>query len=635
MEEIIQIIEDQINELIESQEKNKEYIRQLEELKQRINSYRENPNIIDSNEYAFKEDFSDENVESIIALKGLYEYKEEPQVSSALEYLDKLVTKKLDSIDKEISQYDDNLENKINEYNDILNLLKNYNDRQYITLEQINKIKEIVGSKQVLLKLYSIVVINNSTIENEKSISRNDEVLPIEVVEDLDNRRASINVTQEQIDEKKVKIEEYLNRINYFLNNSEYKEMNVDLYNISSRIMNYAKEVLEREDIELDVFDVVENDMVADDIKWLEDNYLKLGIVKALLYAYENNDIQQVKELLEIYKINPTNDIKDYLELEGYKEYFDILSLLETKYNAKEKLTSVIGINYDDVKNLSDRSNLQDDTYLLQIIYKDIVELLNDRTMNDEIKGKLDELIKRANKILESYGEVIKITVEKDEIADHYGSYDNYIVFYDENSFMESYDELRNEHREMAAALSSDVSRKINKLIGTELPKLIADDDCAHNIHVKRNTPNSYEILAVRKGKTRLSYKVIEDAYVTDENGRKHPIIMVIHSCFGEADGRSKSTNLLKGIKIFEKIELVKDENGKTRYDRLKEIFTVGKDEHIISKEAQKELEKALNIIKKVQEDSLQNRDENYIEELLDEEIEEDKELGGNGHGRK
>lgn len=650
MEEIIQIIEDKINKLNEDKEGKK----RLEELKQKVISFLDNPDAIVDNQDEFKFIFSEEDrntLEAIISLCGLYNYKES-QIINALNSLKEMVDKKVSSIDEEINRIQDNINTSVDEYNRLLDILINYDEDTYVSIDDLLKIKEIVGESEELLKLYFIVAINNSEIEIKQINEQNEEesALSRDVVEDLDNSRAIINTTvQEMVDEVNKK-NEYLVQINSFISNIGYRDLDEELYNLVLPIMLSAKDILEDEKEKLFI-DCVEEDGNLETMNLFEGNELKLLVARELLFAYEDNNIDKVRDILNIYKSNKSIDIKDFLALEGLRDYASILFKLEEKYNIKDGINSVEGVSYEDVLTDGLSQTLQNDIYLLKITYKDILELLNERKMTDEVRTILDKLMNRIINILEKQDSVIDNNQDDnktDNIKENLIGKENCVVFYDIDEFHKSYENLMKDHYELANDMQEEIKSKIECLKDRPLLDLITNESVAHNIHRDRNKRNKEEILALKDGKTRLSFKVLEGIKIKDDTGKEYPVIMIIHVCYGWTDKYTKNYNLSEALTIFDRYQAkakIKDERTgrttraiiNTRCEEWSEILSSESNADGLSEKAIEKLSESVEEMKKLETRLHHNKDMETAQDLLDSQteenksntIQEDEELGG------
>lgn len=631
MEELIRIVEEKINKLKEKEKGKKE----LEELKAKINNYLYNPDGIIDGAEEFKYIFRDESINSlnlIISLCGLYSYRES-QIVDALSMLGMMANKKLNYIDDELGKIQSDIDYKIEEYNDVLNKLKNYNSDTYISLEELIKIKEVVGECEELLKVYFIVAINNSEIEKrrleEESVVE-EVILPNDVVEDLDDSRVLINTTLEEQIEESTKKDEYLTRITEFIGNSQYRIMDEKLYDLSLMIILKAKSILENSENSLD-FSFLENELNKEDIVWVDGSDLVIISLKELLEAYETSNLDEVREIIDLYKSNTSIDIKEYLKLEGLNDYAILIQKLEDKYKVHENIDTVRGISYEEAKVDESLQNLQSDVYLLKITYKDILELLENRKLDTKNKAKLDELINRIKTINAKYESTDTIDNDVDDLSEYYKNAENYIVFFDIDEFDKTYEELKKSHYEMAEALSRSVKSKFKKLKEYNSFDLVKEEH-SHNIHTSRKHPNPYEILDLNKGLARLSFKVIEGAKITDERGIEHPVIIAFHTCYGAIDGTAKNANLIKGVDMFRY-------DGTNRYEKLKRIFSRDANKNGMTDEAREELEKSLKEIMRIQSDFAKQDDEDLDEDEITASdmlhIDEDNQEGGKAYEKK
>jgi len=647
MEELVRRIEEKINELYEVQERQRQDILKLEELKQRIEYYIENPNTIDDDTIDEVKDILElEENDSIIQLRGLFYGVTEPQIIEAIGHLNEIATTRINKINEDIAVIEGNdVFTLINEHNRIIELLDGYNSEVYISSDDLRKLREILGDSEELLRLFYEIAINNSEIERirrerreqqpEESISI-EETLDEQTEQQLDSRD-ELYTSQQELETAAGLRKEYLDRINTFIENENYK--NIEGYEYSLLIINKAKKVLLDSSSEIDFAFI--NDIGIENPSWYLGNELVVGTAKLLLDAYDNENVHLIKNILNEYKKNKFIDTKDYLKLEGLDSYATLLTTLEEKYKFNE-INTVNSYN-----GMEDKEDADAETRL-GIIYKDIISLLKriDTTtdtrvqLTEEDRAELAKYVKKINEIL---GNNKDVEISSSEIEEYYGPRDNYIVFYDVDEFQKSLEETIADHSGQRDEIKKNVDSQLQMLKNIDISELISSRKSG-NIHTDKGKDNVYEILELKTTNyIRISFKRLNNAKIIDKNGKEHNVIVVIHTCYGKIGKNGKYENLTKGIKIFEDIEKeTKRKKKKSRYSNLVEIFSEEKNIDGISEEAREEIEKGIAKLKEYSIDAMQEEiEELTAEDLVEENNEEVNSndnnigLGGNNNGQK
>lgn len=613
-------------------------------------------------------------------------FANQPQVIESKNKLTDRIKESISKEENELENYRDikiNTED-IDKYNSLINLIKTYNSNTYIEEKDLVLLKEIIlellSSEAIeeddvdeITKFTMNILLNNSRIELLRSIRIEEtaevtpinaevaeettteaapevaeevqtseaaptEVTPINVevveeeplsateVEDMARGRELINYSETNEQEESQEKKKYLQKFKEFLNDEDYKEKDEDLYNKACIIIKNAIEMIEKED-NID-YAFIENDIEESYINSLGGAYLHIATANYIIDAYLEADSKHVTQIIDSYKKAGELDIKDFFKLEGYPEYAEIINKVEKLVSGKSFKESFEDFSIEDIlKVISNNDSQADYTYLLTAVLKGIDLIAEDRKINDEELTELSNLLGYANKIIKDNKEDKGVGGQKDdEILDYFRSnfsdFKNYIVFYDPEEFIKSLKDAVTDQAGHKYEMVTTTLDKIDKIISKDIGDLISEQT-SHNVHIKQNKPNPYEILAYRKGVSRVIFKVIENSGIIDpKTGKQHRVIMLLHTFYGDTDTDTKGDAENESIKLFEstmssRYGYVKKYRSsrpeETSEDGLYQIFSQGANEAGLTDRARNELETTRDVIteiKKLQIELEQANDE-------------------------
>ena len=586
-------------------------------------------------------------------------YSTQPQV---IESKNKLISKVQESIEeyekdkKELEKIEINDDEK-NKYDHLINLIKNYNSDTYISIDELFDLREVINEFislnisderiiDEITKFTMDILINNSKKEvliNETRIE--EETLSVEEIEEMDNDRKLINSSTSDEKTESEEKKKYLQNFKDFLKNAELKNNNEDLYNKACIIVKNAIKTIETDET-ID-YTFIETDIKESYISALDGEYLHIATAKYLLESYANGDIDNVNKIINAYRNASDLETKEFFKLEGYTDYSKLIEKIEKLISGKSYKESFDDFTIDNIMDIIKNADSQTDyKYLLSAVLKGIDLIVKDRKIDDDEKEQLNSLFKEANKIIkENKEEKAKEENSDSQIFDYFRSgfsnLENYVVFYDQEEFINSVQKAITEHAGYKLEIVTNTLDKIDKLVSSDIASL-SSERSSHNIHFGPNDPNPYEILALRNGAARVSFKTIENSGIIDpKTGKQRRVIMVLHSLFGDTDADTKSEDELASVKYFEntmesRYGFVKKYRTKrpseTSEDGLYQIFAQDKNKDGITDKALKELKTAKEIIDYL--NSLKSTLENTSSEEVVEEKKTTKK-GGKKNGSK
>ena len=595
-----QLLEYIVNQLEEIKNKNlvdENEKQQIEEYISKLNSIKSNPSSLEESlfeEILTSDQLQTKEFKSLRRFKVLFddeEMKKESQVKKSLEYLDRIIKAKLEEFETRKTDITGRINSRsesIPKYNELKELLNEYNENRYIKEEELlllDFITDDLEPTEELIKLYIKIGKNNARIENERHVVIEEpiqEEVPVEEQEDelLESAVESIQDRQnrEEINHILEKKKEILQKYAKFINNEEYKNLDEKLYNSVLSKMNNFENVLK--DCNDDIFEfslAVETDIEFISLFDQENSFL-IGFCIAILNAYEENNIEKVKEIVSLYYRNDIIlDLKKSLSLQGYKEYSDMIKIIEEKYDTHEfrhsREYNILYSTTEQPKNLEQNLKALDISlesyYKYQVLksYDDIIYSIQDKS-RDDINEKNDELKEKLQKLKEKY-DVLKSYEEPheeiNENSPYLNSFENYIVFFDPEGFMESYTETIEQHsREVRAKTYID---NLNRIIQTQYLTLSKD---LHRIKTDKSPdPRLYEL---GDNSVRIGIKKLDGA-----NVKGHNVYIIFSSGYGRVDGKPKNEILQRSVQM----------HTKEGEEQLKEIFAESKNKEEITQEAQ------------------------------------------------
>ena len=595
MQELLEYISKKLEKLNNESILNEEQVEKLNSYIEKLNSMKETHINID--ESILDSIFDDEVKNSrdykiLIKLKDYFEInKEESQIKQSKEYLDRIVTIKINEfLNKKDSLTDKILSNKeeVLKVCLIKDILINYNDSTYIDQEKldlINSLVEEIDISEEIVKLYLLIARNNSKIEKQSLTITQTHELTIDEIDEIDEERDNILQEEESLEYNNT-IQNYTNKYLAYKNNLSYKELNPNIYEISSEIMkDFLIELNDVDEETLQVALFAEDDI--DIIKSLTEESLKLGVSIALLNAYENLDINSIVKIIDSYRKNIYIDIPTFLTLNGHDEYakkikeYDYLANLIVSEEQENRYESYKDITFDKLEKFLEYSNITKSDYIkykMKKVYDDLIYLFKDRIINDDVL----ELVNGQLKKLEILNERLKIETtgpktNPDELFT--GKFSNYIVFIDPDLFIKTAQEIKLQH---ADAIDSSFLSTFDKIINTDYTDLQTGNK---RIKGNRSKKKQNKVKEEKSAHIRVGFKILRGAEVDG-----HKVFVIYLPCYGDLDGISKE----KGLKSSD--ELYSSTRGKEIYANLQKLFS-SKNE-TLSEEAQKQIDKTKEIYK-------------------------------------
>ena len=636
MDRLIEIIEGELKTnlgFIETKkEKDEEYKKRiaiLEEIKKHPGKIVDNPDefynaaIINKNSIPVY-------IQALFNLSDMIEeFRNESQIQKVLEYLDFIISERIEYYKKEIN--DKTYEEEAAKYTRALELLKNYNSDTYLSPEDIELIKESVFSvydiNNDLLKFLCMVMINNAKIEELKALQSEEkgeivekeeilekkdeeiEPLPKEVVTSMEKKRKRFNKSASKEKKELAKRKKYIKKIDEIFSSDFSSYPNHELI---SSILSKALDALKDSESEID-FDLLEDKEVdysfISAMSSYNDLYVLFAISFAGAYKYKEHDV--VKAIIKEYYLNPLIDVKDFLDYAGKHEVGKILTRLEN-LGANDQNESARGYNlhtyisnYIDQDGISEGDRKYHLEFCFKILYNEINDLIKDRDADSLNSIELDNLVNVAKTILNEYSKYIPSDEEeKDPIEDFYGpDAKNFFVIFDLDKFDYSYQKVRDSRKEYPIA--KDVFDKIKDTIPMDQQTLISDK-VSHNVKMREQKDNPYEILELRGGDTRVTFKVVgSKKYVTltkkvsvgNSEKSDFNIIVLFQVGFGRLQGKKKASEIQPSVRAFEA--------NPERYNELVEIFLPENNKDGFSEKAREEIIRAIEEFKKIQTDIL------------------------------
>lgn len=616
MDKIIEYLEKQINEIKTKKDSTDAKISEIQKNIDIIESAIKDPDSIDSD--IFKKIFSDDlqsQIDDLLVFKGWYSSNpDESQIKEAFNLLKEICNPKVEELKTNIEELNNGITSSnelINKNEEFLSFIKNYNKDTYISEEILDKLNEIVisvGIDDEIVKLFMDIAINNSLIELSKKVSETDEVLSDETTAQIDRESEEkiqeINRVENQIEEDYSKRnEEFLSRIKAFKTNSEYKDMDEDLFTKALEIMSKIST------IEYDISDIsffeeyVQSNGILNDI---EDTSFIITVCIKLLNSYEARDLEEVRKTLNDYDNAISEDeqlnLNDLLRSNGLDDLADLLISLEDNYDLdkfvnehKPYLTSLESLSREERKAALNADNESGKIIDLAILYKNAIELIEDGIIDEDIIGELKSIKENIDLIIEPKEEIIEGFDTEEDFGDDsllpepYSNedFENYVVIYDKKELAKSIRETEKWMPVTNKKFSEFFIRKINTLINTPIPELIHGHN-SHIVKIGESENNPYKIYGLRLGGSdiRVTFKVLETAKVASDTDKKHGVIMIFNTCYGKTN---KDDELKDSITIFERYE-------EERYSKLKKVFGAKK----YADDQQTEIDDSYEIFKKI-----------------------------------
>lgn len=616
MDKIIEYFESQINEIKTKIDVTDAKISEIQKNIGIVESAINDPDSIDSD--IFKKIFSDNlqsQIDDLLVFKGWYlSNPDESQIKEAFNLLKEICTPKVEELKTNIEELNNEISSSnelINKNEEFLSLIRNYNVETYITEEILDKLNEIVmlvGIDDEIVKIFMDIAINNSAIESSRRITQAEEVLSDETTAQIDRESQEtieeINNVDDSVEEDySRRNEEFLDRIKSFKTNEEYKNLDNDLFAKAVEIMNKIST------IDYDVSDIsfyeeyVALNGILNDI---EDNSFILTVCIKLLNSYEANDIEEVRKTLNAYenaiREDEVTDIPALLSSNGLDNLLDLMRGINDNFNMNEFITehlpylvSLETLSKEERK-AALKGNDESDKINLAILFKNVIELVEDGNIDQEVIDELKSIEKDIESILNPKETTPVETPTGEDFNDEISTlsepysnedFENYVVIYDKKELAKSIKETEQWMPVTNKKFSEFFIRKINTLINTPIPELIHDHN-SHIVKIGKSENNPYKIYGLRLGGSdiRVTFKVLETAKVASDTDKKHGVIMIFNTCYGKTN---KEDELKDSITIFERYE-------NERYSKLKKIFGAKK----YADDQQNEIDDSYEIFKKI-----------------------------------
>ena len=593
MKKIIEFLNKQLELYKTNLENNNKEILKLDEIISILEKSIKNPDEI--NEEEFNKIFDIETIKDILFYKGWFKSNStEPQIIDAYRLLKELVDNKITEISlkkEKLNNENTSYQELINNYEEIFQFLQGYNKDTYVPIEILDKINEIIFSIDIddeIVKLFLDIAINNSIIEKSKIINHeeiNEELTEEEIARMSNARQETTKVLEEKTpikDEKK----EILNKIDQFKHNEEYKKLDNELYSRTIDILDsFISLNVDNDDIQLvELFDLDE----------CVGNGKEHFIIKTcieLLKGFETGNIEKIKEVLNIFDTSAREnndestqsiDLVELLKLNGLEDLVETLVSVNNKYNIMEYIKNndkfikaMDGFDEEQKNQYLIGKNADEKTIIsLALEYKNIYELIEDGTIDEEIKEMLVEIHNKIKSIIKiKNGDNIKKTptLEDDnpnDIVKPYSNedFENYVVILNEDKFIKSYKDAEERTEGSTKSYFAGLFiRKLNTLIDTPENELIHSGN-SHIVNISQNKSNEFGIFdLILGGKTiRLTYKMLPNVSLASDSLKKHGVIMILNTCYARTN---KANELLDSINIFT------SERGQKRFKELERIF--------------------------------------------------------------
>lgn len=572
MDTIISYIQDKYNELARIQSENYQRCQNLEEKIEILKFYKENPAEIRERE--FNDLFPDESKETYKKINLFRDWfsisSSESQIKDLLEHLEELISLRIVDLEKQLREIELIPDTRIEKYERVLDILREYNRDKYIEPEERKQIDEIINTMSIndeIIKFYFDIAINNSRIERERNRRAREErtaVLSEEEIQQMDASREEIAPSREY-DENDARLKKELNeKIKAFLEDSSLRENNENLFNSASDILSKALVIINDEAGSISFIKEYLDGLEEPDI-----DFIDFITAIEILDAYKNNDLDKITSIIENYNsiisrenepeienntienepvvetIAIEDEVKSILNSNNLEEYAELMVELEELYYVKDLLDDPYVKSFADLEmaefvktikrmNLSDEDNYR---YILAKYYSEIVEtsygVITEETKNKlgEIKTKINEIINKINEIRNNNG-----SNSGDPENPYSSKFNNYIVFFNEDEFTESYnDPTFDEIRPIVPAV---LDFKLDKLVEHDLNTIIHDSHVLQESESKPNQDNLYEYLG---GNSRITYQILKTSKIyRDGDNQEHGVIIVYHACFAHQDKHDK-----------------------------------------------------------------------------------------------